>query len=345
MTISEQFGPFEARINESLLQVSRDRQALFTCRLDTQSGFVARSDGLYAHDALTPLYRGGDAAQLLSCLTAAMGEREMVRAKIRGSLVGIGVIVTALLALVTLGGGWSATDPLLTRPGGLEQVSPPPFALSRSAPAAPADSEIHPMDVPALPAPPKTVEPVVAPRLAEGWSLSATARAALPERLNKAAARGLFTVPLSSGHARTLYVFADPLCANCQRMARHYAAASARVNVVIFPVTIEGRADSLAALTPVMALPEAQRAAAWTSLFSADTGVGVPGSTPDTAVDTTQAELARGAIGVNEVAFRAYRIPGTPWTVTDDGRYVPQAVLRSPDALDEFLNAEGANGR
>ncbi|ERH63863.1 hypothetical protein N172_20760, partial [Pantoea dispersa EGD-AAK13] len=59
------------------------------------------------------------------------------------------------------------------------------------------------------------------------------------------------------------------------------------------------------------------------------------------AADDAQAETARGAIGVNEVAFRAYRLPGTPWTISDDGRYVPQGVLSSPAALTDFLNGGG----
>lgn len=71
--------------------------------------------------------------------------------------------------------------------------------------------------------------------------------------------------------------------------------------------------------------------------------MGVPGAVPraPAAADDAQAETARGAIGVNEVAFRAYRLPGTPWTISDDGRYVPQGVLSSPAALTDFLNGGG----
>ncbi|MNY66484.1 hypothetical protein D3C86_2039190 [compost metagenome] len=91
-----------------------------------------------------------------------------------------------------------------------------------------------------------------------------------------------------------------------------------------------------------MALPEAERATAWKTLFSADAGVSVPGTTLTSGTpEPEKAEIARGAIGVNEVAFRAYRLPGTPWTISDDGRYVPQAVLSSPAALKAFL--EGGN--
>lgn len=116
------------------------------------------------------------------------------------------------------------------------------------------------------------------------------------------------------------------------------------VNVVIFPVTIEGRESSLKSLTPVMQLPETERAAAWKQLFDADAGITVPGKAEEKE-DETLAETARGAIGVNEVAFRAYRLPGTPWTISDDGRYVPQAVLSSPAALTAFLNGDDHDGQ
>ena len=182
---------------------------------------------------------------------------------------------------------------------------------------------------------------------ADNWSLPASARLTLPAKLRSAASRGIFTIPLSSGHARTLYVFADPLCANCQRMERHFETAAGMVNVVIFPVTIEGRNDSMQMLTPVMLMPEAERAAGWKHLFSADAGMPVPGRTQDASPVAVKekTELAQGALGVNEVAYRAYRLPGTPWTISDDGRYVPQAVLSSPGALEAFLKEGEADGQ
>jgi TrbB protein len=129
-------------------------------------------------------------------------------------------------------------------------------------------------------------------------------------------------------------------------MERHFETAAGLVNVIIFPVTIEGGDASLKALTPVMALDESVRATAWKQLFAADAGISVPGGQPAPVVtDETLAETARGAIGVNEVAFRAYRLPGTPWTISDDGRYVPQAVLSSPAALMAFLNGERHDGQ
>lgn len=347
MTISYREGPFVADITGGLLCVRHDHQPLFTCRLRAQPWFVVHSDGLYAqnaHDALTPLYRGADAAQLLACLTTALQAcetRRAVRRRLGAGMTAVALAATAWLALVppvvlTPAGAGAPVSPREVN----APVSHPPVAGLRP----PSVAAASPTAVPAL-----SMTPSAAPAMmpTDGWSLPPAVRAELPEKLGKAAARGLFTVPLSSGHARTLYVFADPACPNCRRMEHHLETASGLVNVVIFPVTIEGREASLKALTPVMARPEAERAAAWKQLFAADAGIDVPGGAESASVvpNETQAETARGAIGVNEVAFRAYRLPGTPWTLSDDGRYVPQAVLSSPAALAAFLNGDQHDGQ
>lgn len=342
ITYSHNEGPFEAEIAGELLSVRRNYQPLFTCRIKAQPWFVMHNDGLYAQkfiDMPASLYQGEDAGQLLACLTGVLRKREGRISDYR--LLGFGFVVAVLMII---GGAiMSSTTNLPSQPSSLDgpPVQMPTKRLSHSTSGEP----------PVLPGPVSV--PVAEPSLDEpgrslvatptdGWSLSAEARAALPDKLHKAASRGLFTVPLSSGHPRTIYVFADPECANCQRMERHFETASGQVNVVIFPVTTEGGQDSLTALTPVMVLPEAERATAWKTLFSADAGVSVPGTkVASGAPEPEKAEIARGAIGVNEVAFRAYRLPGTPWTISDDGRYVPQAVLSSPAALKAFL--EGGN--
>lgn len=336
ITISRKEGPFEADITGGLLSVRRDYQPVFTCRISTQPWFVVHSDGLYAqntHDALIPLYRGEDSPQLLMCLNNVLSQNETRRSGAR--LVGVGVVIAAFFMTTVVMLSTPKTPRVLAGPGALAvNVAAPGTAggVPDSVPTLSSSSVTSGM---------RTVVTETAPAEApsDGWSLSAEARAALPDKLHKAASRGLFTVPLSSGHTRTIYVFADPECANCQRMERHFETASAAVNVVIFPVTTEGGQDSLKALTPVMALSEAERATAWKSLFSADAGISVPGATA-VAPAPEKDEIARGAIGVNEVAFRAYRLPGTPWTISDDGRYVPQAVLSSPAALKAFLEGD-----
>ncbi|MEI2606823.1 thioredoxin fold domain-containing protein [Erwinia aphidicola] len=368
MNLSRREGPFVAELTGSLLSARRETgeagwgsggaefrtdaasESLFILPVADMPGFVMHGDGLYvqhAHDALAPLYRGGDAAQLLRCITGLLTDAELrcsKRTRLREFASGMTPVLFAgaFLIIVCIVASY-ITSP---SPHGVQ----PPDGIYRPEPAparpSPVPSMVTPKAAPreAGERPAPTLPQVATP--ADGWDLPRAVREALPAKLHSAASRGLFTVPLSGGHARTVYVFADPACPNCQRMERHIETAAGTVNVVIFPVTIEGREESLKALTPVMALPEAQRAAAWKRLFAADAGIGVPGGTEAPAVtDETQAETARGAIGVNEVAFRAYRLPGTPWTISDDGRYVPQSVLSSPGALEAFLNGAAYDGQ
>ncbi|MBY4841105.1 thioredoxin fold domain-containing protein [Pantoea sp. DY-5] len=375
MTTSRREGPFGAEITGDLLSAHRFQTdenvgadsltgrgltTLFVCSLQKKPWFVLHGDGLYAQnaqDGLAPLYRGDDAAQLLRCISDLLTTTESKRIRSRrltkyGCVLAAACLTGALLTVAVMAFGLlsSSGSRLLTtvdaRPV-FNSVAGPARNTSaeRSAPVLmPNQNDVQP-DRPVLQPPAPREQPSAA--AADGWDLPQSVRAELPAKLHNAASRGLFTVPLSSGHARTIYVFADPACPNCQRMERHFETAAGTVNVVIFPVTIEGREASLKTLTPLMALPEAERPAAWKQLFSADAGIGVPGATPTVPAitDETQAETARGAIGVNEVAFRAYRLPGTPWTISDDGRYVPQSVLSSPAALTDFLNGGDHGGQ
>ena len=361
MNFSRREGSFVANINGGLLSVTRllapegwgkggdqfincGSEPLFTIPVGQMPWFVRHGDGLYAqnaHDVLTPLYRGDDASQLLSCVDGLLTIIERKRSR-RHKLCGY--VAATIVAGVLFAASVTAYN--LFQHSGIGKTA--------NVNNQPADLSLrkYANDIPAMPAlPPDNKNsgrtdllvqqsPSAAP--ADGWDLPLNVREGLPEKLRNAASRELFTVPLSNGHSRTIYVFADPACPNCQRMERYFETAAGTVNVVIFPVTIEGRESSLKALTPVMALPEAERPAAWKQLFAADAGISVPGATQaaPAVTDETKAETARGAIGVNEVAFRAYRLPGTPWTISDDGRYVPQSVLSSPTALAAFLNGD-----
>lgn len=362
MTISRREGLFEATLTCRLLAVKRYAQTqadttggvgstvwnpspIFTCSFRNMPWLVLHSDGLYAqnaHDALTPLYQGEDAAQLLSCLTGLLTTAARRRRLWRAAG---GCAVAVALGILTWFAHVPQTAPVPERAGLLSTVGAPAAITAPDAPGMAPNGWRTDTPVPPQRSTQPQQPPVIAP--ADDWKLPQNVRAELPDKLSKAAARGLFTVPLSSGHARTIYVFADPACPNCQRMERHFETAAGTVNVVIFPVTIEGGEASLKTLTPVMALPEADRPAAWKQLFAADAGIGVPGAAPVAPAVTSenQAETARGAIGVNEVAFRAYRLPGTPWTISDDGRYVPQSVLSSPAALADFLNGGDHGGQ
>lgn len=223
------------------------------------------------------------------------------------------------------------------------RVEPSPLPRASAEPIAPArpaqDAE------PALTSTPPS--PVVAPTVDDGWSLPVAVRATLPERLHKAAERQLFTVDYSRGHPRTLYVFADPACPNCQRLEPALQAASSLVNVVVFPVAVIGKASSIAAITPVLCLPPEQRPAAWQALFDlGHDGLSLGQATNNSPVagptqpagESGACDMAEKALGVNEVAYQTYQIPGTPWVMADDGRPVSQALLRDPVRLQAFLD-------
>lgn len=166
----------------------------------------------------------------------------------------------------------------------------------------------------------------------------------LASNLKKAADRGYFTVPLSSGHARTLYVFADPECPNCQNFEPLFEALSAHYNVEIFPVTTIGKEKSASDIQPVLYLPKDQRKAAWDRLFSVDDGMREIGkkfaasaAQPTAERDAEKWKIAGQALSINDLAYHQYQIPGTPWVIADDGRHVPQSVMKDPDLMEKFM--------
>lgn len=212
-----------------------------------------------------------------------------------------------------------------------------------SAPKAPAWAE---QETPTPPLPPATAAATAT--AADGWELSAVKRTVLADNLGKAAARDLFTVTYSQGHARTLYVFADPACPNCQRLEPALKAAAESVNVVVFPVAVIGGDQSVDSISKVLCLPANQRAQAWDKLLDPLNDVPKPGQAAQT-VDAQPAidgacESAKQALGVNEVAYQTYRIPGTPWVISDDGRHVPQSVVRDRGQLEAWLQKGNHDG-
>lgn len=178
-------------------------------------------------------------------------------------------------------------------------------------------------------------------RPADGWLLPPAVRSMLPAKLNLAADRDLFTVRYSSGHARTLYVFADPDCPNCQREAPILDVVSRAYNVVVFPVSVIGKEKSVASVTSVLCLPPEKRYAAWRQLFDPAAGMGPGAAVPAEKTLACDTEMTKKALGVNDVAYHTYRIPGTPWVIADDGRAVAQAVLNDSRSLAAFMASEG----
>ena len=58
--------------------------------------------------------------------------------------------------------------------------------------------------------------------------------------------------------------------------------------------------------------------------------------------DDKRWKVAGEALAINDVAFRQYRIPGTPWVIADDGRHVSQSIMKDPATLRAFM-AEHSN--
>lgn len=185
----------------------------------------------------------------------------------------------------------------------------------------------------------------------DGWSLPAATRAKIAVNLRKAAERKKFTVDYSGGHDRTLYVFSDPSCPNCQRLEPALNALSDTFNVVVFPVSVIGKEKSVAAITPVLCLPPEQRKVDWDALFDpVPEGVSLakvkkseqPASegVDSKTAQAGECEEAEKVLGINHMAYQAYSIPGTPWAISDDGRHVSQALLRDPLKLQAFLDQQ-----
>ncbi|EHS4186521.1 thioredoxin fold domain-containing protein, partial [Escherichia coli] len=154
------------------------------------------------------------------------------------------------------------------------------------------------------------------------------------ESLKKAAVSGRYTVTLSTGHQRTLYVFSDLLCPYCRKLEPVLDVLAQDYNVEIFPVSVIGSTDSQKLLSPLLCQPAAERPAHWKSLFAADAGM-APGSKTD--APATECEEGLHALNINNRAFNYYQLPGTPQLLADDGREIPLSVLTSDKRLADFL--------
>lgn len=180
----------------------------------------------------------------------------------------------------------------------------------------------------------------------DDWAVPVEARKMLAENLGKAAARLTLTVNYSSGHARSLFVFADPNCPNCQNLEPALREASKSFNVIVFPVAVIGGEKSAELIRPILCLAPDKRAAAWDALFDVGRD-GLDFGKHDSAPGTTASgdcELGQQILDANHAAWKAYKIPGTPWVISDDGRYVPQALVRNASNLQIFLdNKEAAD--
>lgn len=206
---------------------------------------------------------------------------------------------------------------------------PPPTEFSRNT-TIPETPQIElPVAVP-----PPAAAPL-APASKESSNNSLAIRAA---SLKKAADSGRYTIDLSSGRSRTIYVFSDPLCPHCQEIEPTLKALTRDYNVVIFPVTLVGKQDTVAAVSPILCAAPDKRTSLWQSHFRADGNVSLsPTASKETAPDSCTD--GQHAISINDRAFDYYQLPGTPQLIADDGRDIPFNALTSDDALANFMNA------
>ncbi|EFL91152.1 conjugative transfer protein [Candidatus Regiella insecticola LSR1] len=163
---------------------------------------------------------------------------------------------------------------------------------------------------------------------AETIQPTSTAWATLANNLRDAAGRKLFTVPLTTGHSRTLYVFSDPLCQHCRDLEPTLAAMGKNVNIDVFPVTLIGKNQTAAQVIPVLCAPPEKQRALWKALLADNSPAQAP-----------SCDIGEKALAVNDKAFAAYGFPGTPQLIADDGRPVPFSALENDEILAAFMNA------
>lgn len=161
------------------------------------------------------------------------------------------------------------------------------------------------------------------------------AQLALATNLKNAAQKQQFTVALSTGHARTLYVFADPQCHNCRLFEPALQALSDSVNIEIFPVTLVGKDITEKSVVPVLCAPATTRPVLWRNLFDDGAGMLDLAHPAPALPDCKAGEIA---LMRNDRAFALYHLPGTPTVIADDGRPVPFVAMKNETALIDFLN-------
>lgn len=167
---------------------------------------------------------------------------------------------------------------------------------------------------------------------------ASAARKNLATVLKRNADRGMFTITLSSGHERTLYAFLDPRCPNCRALEPVLRRLTTDFNIVVYPVSVIGGEASASHVAPLLCEKDPQkRAEGWHHLYSADDGMATPGHRESTPPDEACLKAARAAIDVNNVAFRQFGFPGTPWVLSDTGWHLPATLLQEPGKVSLFL--------
>lgn len=284
------------------------------------------------HDSKTQtpqeIYRASTPENAAALLQAIHEERQRRMGKISIALLrflGVPIILICL---------YMAFSAFITYPKP-QTPPPPPTEVSRNT-TIPETLQIEP---PVAVLPPAATP--LAPASKENSNNLLDIRAA---SLKKAADSGRYTINLSSGRTRTIYVFSDPLCPHCQEIEPTLEALTRDYNVVIFPVTLVGKQDTVAAVSPILCVAPDKRTSLWQSLFRADGNVSLsPSASKEIAPDSCTD--GQHAISINDRAFDYYQLPGTPQLIADDGRDIPFSALTSDDALANFMSTpiQGAN--
>lgn len=308
--------------NTELFTVSRRRKAPYHLVIEEQEGKY----GLwlmedYAHTHLFLATSEIEARQALTSTADAFGKLD-TPSQLRRKRVPAAILTLTLLAGFIAGHVNRSSPAELLMPtdistGRLMQQTPTPPVVAQ-APAAPSapESSIN--------------EPV---RLSE--QEMAEARQLLAQRLSTAAANGSYTVSLSTGHARTLYLFSDPECGNCRIFEPTVQAMAGQYNVVIFPVTMVGKATTAERVAPVLCAPADKRAGLWRDLF--DIGAGM--LNPAQNVAPASCDAGFDALARNDMALDMFQLPGTPTVISDDGRMIPPQAMTSDEAIKAFLDS------
>lgn len=243
-------------------------------------------------------------------------------------LIFLGVMLGLVLAALLL----TAVAREMYRPDE-RRIHPPVPPMSLSEPAINEPVSVDIAATPPAAAVPQKPAPV-AQAIPSGLEDSRAIRAA---SLKKATDSGRYTINLSGGRARTIYVFSDPFCPGCRQIEPTLEALTRDYNVVIFPVTLVGKQKTTEAVAPVLCAAPQKRAQLWQSLFKADGVMSLSPTESDTPTPTSCTD-GEHAIAINDRAFDYYQLPGTPQLIADDGRDIPFSALTSDDALARFMN-------
>lgn len=296
------------------------------------SRFYLRGN-VVVHDSKTQspqeIYQAETPEKAALLLKAVQDERQR-RHKVQNNrvLISLGGILVFMLAGLLL----AAAAREMHRPD--ERRIHPPFPLLSLS--EPARNESVSVDVAAAPpaaAAPQKPAPV-APSIQVTPDDSRVIRAA---SLKKATDSGRYTINLSGGRARTIYVFSDPLCPHCREIEPTLEALTRDYNVVIFPVTLVGKQSTTEAVAPVLCAAPQKRAQLWQSLFKADGVLSLSAAEADSPAQVSCTD-GEHALAINDRAFDYYQLPGTPQLIADDGRDIPFSALTSDDALARFMN-------